>query len=419
MKCLKGLITGLLLFGFLLSACASPTSQPQTTQAPTQVVAVQTEQPNSEPIKIGGTLGISGVFATSAAQYQATYNLWADKVNKEGGLLGRPVKLIIYDDESTPATAQTLYQRLISEDKVDLLLAPYATALGAAVAPMADANKMILWNGGFVGIEQQMNSNWIFATYTSQEPTATKVLFDMIDNLPTDKKPQRVGILTVQNAYTLKVRDGYQGQGGVINFLKERGLEIVVNEEYAKDVTDVSALVQQVKNANVDMLIVLSAPNDGGLMARTLTEQNVKPNIVCYCGSQVTSLPYWKDLLPAGNYAFSTVLGWPTDNYNGVKELAAQFKEKFNLDEMPAYGPVAYAILQVLEQAVKGTGSLDQEKLREYLLTHEFDTAVGPIKYDQHGEASYNYALVQFVDGKNSIVWPKDRATASPIIPPP
>ena len=120
-------------FALLLGACSSGSSPSASTTA-SAPAASGSGAPSGEPIKIGGTLGLTGIFSGPSAGYKATYEYWAKEVNASGGLLGRPVELTIYDDESTPATAATLYQRLINQDKVDLLLAPYTTAVGGAVA---------------------------------------------------------------------------------------------------------------------------------------------------------------------------------------------------------------------------------------------------------------------------------------------
>lgn len=375
--------------------------------------------PSGEPIKIGGTLGLTGAFAGPSADYKLAYDLWLEQINAKGGLLGRPVEMIIYDDESTPATAQALYQRLINEDGVDLILAPYTTFIGGGIIPIAEANKMVLWNGGFVGIELFQNSDWVVGGYTYQEPDYPRAVFELVDSLPENERPKRVGIVTAQNPFTLVVRDGYQGQGGVIPRAEERGMEIVLNEEYPGNINDVSALIQQAKAADVELFFALTLPNDGFLMARTANELGFKPTIYCSCGSQVATLPAWRDLGEAGEGIMATAMAWPTDNYPGLDALFERLQQERGYQDMPAYGGVAYGILQVLEQAVEGVGSLDQEALRDYVTNRTFETANGPMAYDEHRIPAYNAILVQFINGQNRVVWPPERATGEPVIPMP
>ena len=371
------------------------------------------------PIKIGGTLGLTGAYSGPSAGYKAAYDYWLEQVNANGGILGRRVEMIIYDDESTPATAQSLYQRLINEDKVDLLLAPYTTAVGGAVLPIAQRSKMVLWNGGFVGIDLFKKSDWMVGAFTYQEPEYPRGIFEMIDEMPASERPRRVGILTEQNPFTLVVRDGYEGQGGVLNYAKERGMEVVLNEEYSPKATDVSGLIQRAKQANVEVFFALSLPNPAALIARTAHSLDFKPMIYCSCGSQVTTLPYWKDLGAAGNGVMATTMAWPTDDYPGIKELYEHLKRKLGYEELPAYATGGYAILQVLQQAVEGTGSLDQAKLREYVTGRTFQTVNGPMTYDEDGIPAFRELVVQYQKDHNEVVWPADRATGEAQIPMP
>src|SRR5215470_776753 len=105
-----------------------------------------------KPVVIGGTLGLTGILAEASSDYKAVYERWEKQINDKGGLLGRPVKLIVYNDESTPTVAQSLYNRLLDQDAVDLVLAPYTTFVGGAIVPIVMAQKKVLFNGGFVGI---------------------------------------------------------------------------------------------------------------------------------------------------------------------------------------------------------------------------------------------------------------------------
>ncbi|HSK95963.1 MAG TPA: ABC transporter substrate-binding protein, partial [Euzebyales bacterium] len=174
-----------------------------------------TPMPAGEPIRIGGTLGLTGTFAGPSAAAMAAYEYWAADVNASGGLLGRPVELVIYDDGSNPATARDLYRRLIDQDQVDLLLGPYGTRIGVAVLPLAEDNGMVLFNGGFAGLEHFRGTDWMVGAATYQEPDVARGVFELIDTLPWHRRPRRIGIATVRDPVTLRVRDGVDGEGGV------------------------------------------------------------------------------------------------------------------------------------------------------------------------------------------------------------
>ncbi|MQA84750.1 MAG: ABC transporter substrate-binding protein [Streptosporangiales bacterium] len=374
------------------------------------------ESPN-EPIIVGGTLGLSGDYATSSAAYKAAYDFWVNKVNSEGGLLGRKVKLIIYDDESNPTTAQQLYQRLINEDGADLLLAPYSTQVGGAIVPITERAGKVLWDGGFVSQELHARNKMIVTSWPYQDHQYGRPLFEYFKTLPAGERPKSLALVTAQNPFTLVVRTGYEGKEGVLNYAKQAGMRVVFDEEYDQKATDVTGLIQKAKATNPDVFIALSLPNDGALIAKTVHQQKFQPDFYCSCGSQVTTLPTWRDLGEAGNNVMSTTTAWPTQDNPGLEELAQHLEEKLDYQEMPAYGAGGLAILQVMEQAVEGTASLDQTRLRNYLNGRTFDTAVGELRYNPDGTLAFGALLTQFQDDHNEIIWPEEEATGKARVP--
>jgi branched-chain amino acid transport system substrate-binding protein len=367
------------------------------------------------PIVIGGTLGLTGAFAEPSTDYKAVYDLWLEKVNKKGGLLGRPVKMIIYNDESTPTVAQSLYNRLLDQDKVDLVLAPYTTFVGGSIVPIVMSHKKVLFNGGFVGINIfKNNKGWIIGSYNYQEPDYTRGVFELIKSLPENQRPKRAAIFTAQNPFTVVVRSGVDGKGGALNFAKEAGVQVVVDEQYPPNTTDFTGLVQKAKSANADILLQLGLPNDTLQVARTVAQQGYKPAILCTCGSQVTTLKGWAGLGEAAEYGFGTTIAWPTQPFPGIKELAELFKGR-GYATLPTYAIGGTAILEVLEQAVEGAKTLDQEKLKEFIHKHEFKTVGGNFKYQEDGTPVYSQIVLQYLKGKNEVVWPKQFRTAEPV----
>jgi len=372
---------------------------------------------DEKPVVVGGTLGLTGAFAGPSAEYKAVYDRWLDQVNKAGGLLGRPVKMTIYNDESTPTIAQSLYNRLIDQEHADLLLAPYTTVVGGAIVPIAMSHHMMLFNGGFVGINIFDNAKgWIVGTYTYQEPDYPRGIFELIKTLPEAQRPKRVAILTAQNPFTIVAREGFQGQGGALNFAKAAGMSVVVDEQYPPNTTDFTGLIQKAKAGNADLLIELGLPNDELQVARTVKQQDYKPTIFCICGSQMTTLPAWPKLGDAGEGVMGTTISWPNQPFPGLADLAAFFKAR-GYDALPSYGVVSQAILEVMTQAVNGAKTLDQEKLKTYIQSNTFHTVAGDIKYQPNGTPIYREVILQFLHGKNEVVWPAEYKTAVPIVP--
>ncbi|HLV59118.1 MAG TPA: amino acid ABC transporter substrate-binding protein [Natronosporangium sp.] len=371
-----------------------------------------------EPIIIGGTLGLTGAYSGPSAAYKAAYDLWVEQVNAEGGLLGRQVELRIYDDESNATTAQQLFQRLINDDEADLLLAPYTTAVGGAVVPLTERAEKILWNAGFVSAELHANSELLVTSWPYQEPEYPRPLFEYLKTLPEDERPTTLAVVTAQNPFTIVARDGYNGSGGVLNYAAELGMDVVYNEEYNQQATDLTALVQGAKDSGAEVFVGLSLPNDGALMARTVEQVDYRPEYYCQCGSQVVTLPNWEDLGSAGMNVFSTTTSWPgMADRPGLDELFAHFQQELGYDIMPAYGAGGYAILQVLQQAVEGAGTLDQQELREYLANNTFETAVGTLRYLDDGTTEFGAMLVQQQEDGAQLVWPSEVATAEVVAP--
>jgi branched-chain amino acid transport system substrate-binding protein len=428
------LVVPFVVLTVLLAACAANTEETTATTTTTAAPAATTTSvattnsvapdttagnvPSGEPIRIGGTLGLTGAFAGPSADYKVYYEAAAADLNARGGLLGRPVELILYDDESTQATAQALYERLVGEDNVDILLAPYTTFIGGSIVPIAKESGKVLVNAGFTGWEIARLYDRIFYTWTIQEPTYTKPFFDWLASLPEADRPQKMALLVAQNPFTIMERDGSGGELGVLNFAKDLGIEVVVNEEYAGGITDASPLLQKAKDAEADLLVVLGLPQDSILMARTAAEVGFEPAFYCTCGSTMTAFPVWQDLGAAGDYVFANAPAWSSDDFPGMTR-AVEIANDLGYAEMPPYAPMTLAAFQVLEQAVNGAGTVEPEALASYMYDNTFSTAVGEISFDEYGIPIYYGSLLQVQDGKNVKIWPLESATATGVYPRP
>jgi branched-chain amino acid transport system substrate-binding protein len=416
----------LLTLSLVAAACGddeadetTTTAAPATTAAPGTTAAPDTTAaPSGDPIRIGGTLGLTGAFAGPSEHYRTYYQAAADDLNARGGLLGRPVELILYDDESTQATAQSLYERLVAEDDVDVLLAPYTTFIGGSVIPILRDSGKLMVNAGFVGWEIARQTDNLFFTWSIQEPTYTKPFFDWLGSLSDAERPKRMALLTAQNPFTAMERTGSGGVGGVLNYAAEHGIEVVLDEEYPAAIEDPSPLLLRARDEDADLLVVLGLPQDSVLMARTAAEVGFNPDFYCTCGSTMNAFPVWKDLGDAGNYVFGNVPAWTSDPYPGMDQAIA-IATDLGLDEMPPYAPMTLAAFQVIEQAVNGAGTIEPQALIDYMYANTFQTAVGDLAFDEFGIPVYKGSLIQYVDGSNVKVWPPEEATAEPFYPRP
>ncbi|QBI20865.1 hypothetical protein ER308_15655 [Egibacter rhizosphaerae] len=378
------------------------------------------EPTDDEPIRIGGTLGLTGAFAQPSSQFQVAYEYWEDRVNEDGGILGRPVEMVIYDDESEVETAQDLYQRLMFEDEVDLLLGPFATGPGGAVITAVAGNDRVLWNDGFIGLELYIEheDNMInFLTYN--ELDYIQPLFDMLESLPEDERPERLGLATVQEPFQLMVRDGLEGEGGgVIEMAEELGIELVMDEEYPSGPADVGPMISEAQSADVEVFLNIGFPDDGTLFASTAHEEGFEPDVFCVCGSQVTVLPVWDDLGEAGEHVMGPTTGWPeSDDFAELDELYDVVQEELGTESIASTSIQGLTVLQVLEQAIEETGTVDEWELYDHVLDNTFETASGTLEFPDRTWPEDMSMLLQWQDGRNEAVWPEERATTEPIIP--
>lgn len=420
---LAGALVAAALVGVHVSAGAATTTGALVKQSVAGKIVLTSAPASSlkgkRPIVIGGTLGLTGAYSGPSTEYKYVYGLWQKQVNSSGhGLAGRPVKMIIYDDQSNPAVAQSLYERLLTQDKVDLVLAPYTTFVGGAVTPLVLSHQKLLFNGGYLGIKFFDDAKgWMIGSFTFQEPEFTLSLFNLISQMPKSNRPQRIGVLTAQNPFTIVARDGSNGKGGVLNYAKRWGINVVMNEEYPAATTNMTPLIQEAKQKKVDLLIALSLPNDAALIARTVKQLDFHPRMYCSCGSWVTTLPYWPDLGDAGNFVIATSTMFTNQPNRGLGALAAAY-QKLGKPTVPVYAAAGYAILQVLQQAVDATNGVNQGKLRSYILTHRFRTANGSFKYKQNGTPGFSALVLQWQSGRNVVLWPKKWATGGIAYPP-
>lgn len=362
-----------------------------------------------KPIVVGAALSLTGEYGRTGEWYKLGYELWAEQANKTG-LLGRPVKLIIYDDQSDPTTAANLYEKLITVDKVDLLLGPYSSAIVFSASSVSEKYGKVMIEGGGNSLKIfSRGYKYLFLTLPGLAENITKGLFDYIDQLPSDKKPSTIAIINADDLFPKAIASGAE------MYAKKLGLKIVLHEEYTKGATDLTPVLTKVKNANPDVLIGGTYFPDAVLIVKTLKQLNYKPKIVFLTVGP--AMPEFWETLKYDAQGISGESWWePTAPWLGVKDFVEAFKQKFGKD--PDYhAACAYAAGQVLQQAVEGVGSFDQDAIANYIRTHTMNTIVGPLKYTEAGYPTLGPLLIQWQNGTRVIIMPKEAATGQMIYP--
>jgi len=379
----------------------------------------QTKSAKTEKIRIGTAISLSGPYSAGAGMTQIpNYNMWVEEVNAKGGLLIKklnkriPVELITYDDKSDIGTAVKLVEKLILEDKVDLLLPPWGTAMHFAIAPVV--NKY-----GYPVMGPTVSSEKLreiahkvpyFFGILNMPREQGAALADLCDELGVKK----VALIYVADAY------GIEWTGKVAPDLGLKKLDVVTLKSYPLDVKDLSPLLKTIKAAEVDALLCMSYPNDTFLITKQAKELGLNPKLF-YLGVGV-AFPVYKQMF-GGPDAVEGIMGagaWnPRVPYPGAKEYFERHVKRWNKEPDRWASAFAYASLQILEQAIEKVGSIDRKKIRDTIATQTFPTVIGPVRFEGGFNVQSPGEIGQWQKGEFEVVAAKEKRTAKPIFPKP
>ena len=386
----------------------------------------------AEPIKIGCSMAMTGGVAGIGKQILIALEIWRDQVNKKGGLLGRPVELDCYDDQSSPANVPGIYTKLIDIDKVDLLIGPYATNMVAPAIPVVmQKGKMT------VGIlANAANHEFHYPRYFSMNATGPdperSYSTGFLDIAMAQKpKPQTIALVGADAEYGRNAIDGTRKNAA------EAGLKVLYDRNYPPNITDCTPVMRAVEAVHADIVFVAAYPPDTVCIVRAASEVGVTAKIFggALVGLGITSVklqlgPLMNGMINNTVFAPAKTLLTPES-----EALIAAYQERAakeqGVDPLGyVFPPFGYAAGQVLAAAVTATQSLDPEKLAQWLHTHPVKTILREITYNPDGEWSESGRLfTQFrhvVPGDvdqyrttdhEAIVWPAKYKTADFIYP--
>jgi branched-chain amino acid transport system substrate-binding protein len=407
-----------LVAAVLVAACAPPATAPRqetTGQAGTArdtSAAPAATQATGQEIVIGGTAALTGPFAEPGRWYQRVYEWYFKELNARGGLLGRPVRVLLYDDESDPNKAAQFYERLLTVDKVDLLIGPYPTPTGAAVIPIAERNGMVLVQGGTAtaSLLRGQKNKYTFTAATFLDTDWARGWLEWMGTLPQADQPRTFAVFTLNSPFTLGI------QRGLLPQLQQMGATAVVDEVYDQGTTDFTAVVQKAKAANAEAAALLSYYPDSVLLTRTMAELGYKPKTSFNAIS--SNLPTWTaDLKELGESAFSPAQVLPDVANKDVERLVDFLRLELNTETISAQAGWAITTAQILHAGVEGCGKIDQDCIANWLRSNTIDTASGPITFDQEGIPEYRSMLTQVQNGRVVPVFPPEVAKAPAIYP--
>ena len=386
----------------------------------------------AEPITIGFGMALTGGLAPNGRAALLAMQMWEVDINAKGGLLGRPVKLVYYDDQSSPPTVPGIYTKLLDVDKVDLVVSGYGTNMIAPALPV-----IMQHNRTFLGLfGLTVNREFNYPSYFSIVPTGgpqpdqafAKGFFEVA--MAQNPKPATIAFAWADSEFAHAATDGARAVA------KEAGLKIVYDRSYPPTTNDYSPIVRGVQAAKPDVVFVASYPPDTVGIVRAANEVGLKAKLFGggMVGLQSTAIKTQLGPLMNGivDYDFWLPLGAMAtpEAMDFLKRYQAK-SATAGVDLLGYYlPPFAYADMQVLQQAVEGAGSLDQQKLADYMHNHTFKTVVGDIAFGPSGEWTESRVLVvqfqnvkgngveQFRDAKVEVVlYPPSLKTGNLIYP--
>jgi branched-chain amino acid transport system substrate-binding protein len=382
MRGLHKLVQSLLLRLFVLTASA--------------LLMVGAAARAAEPIKIGFGVSLTGGLASSGKAHLLGMQIWAEEVNAKGGLLGRPVQIIYYDDQTNAANVPAIYAKLLDVDKVDLLVG-HATNLIVAALPMIIERKKVV----MTLLAYASNAKLKYPRYFQSAPFGgdygeiSKNFFEVAKTIKPE--PTTVALVGADAEFSNNVLTGARANAPKYN------LKIVYDRLYPPSTLDFAPIVRAVAATNPDIVLVASYPTDSVGMVRAATEIGLKTSLF---GGAMVGMQY-ASFLGQLSEKLNRVVNYhlyvpsPTLNFPGIESFLRKYQERApgaGTDPLGFYQPpFAYAAMQVLEHAITATAGVDDDKLAQYIHKNPFQTIVGEIRFDESGEwATPRLLVVQF-----------------------
>jgi branched-chain amino acid transport system substrate-binding protein len=373
--------------GLIGSAALATTSLPAIAQG-------------SGPIKIGFGMALSGGLAAGGKAALVAYQIWAEEINAKGGLLGRKVELVHYDDQSSPATVPGIYTKLLDIDKVDIVISGYATVPTAAAMPVIMQRQKV-----FLSLfALAANDKFKYDRYFQLQPNGPEAKYEFSRGffelaMALDPKPTTVAMTGADAEFSILALEGARENA------KKHGLKIVYDRTYPPNTIDYTPIVRSIKSVNPDLVFYASYPPDSSGLIKATHEVGLNARMLGggMIGLQFAALKTQLAAMLNNVVYYDLYLPEPTMKFPGVEQFLVRYRERAasaGVDPLGLYiPPFAYAEMQILEAAVTAAGSLDDAKIADKLRTTTFQTVVGDIKFGDRGEwAEPRILLAQFHD---------------------
>jgi branched-chain amino acid transport system substrate-binding protein len=351
------------------------------------VAVVTTASAQQQPITIGFSMALTGPLSALGKQALLGMKIWEEDTNASGGLLGRPVKLVFYDDQSNPSTVPGIYTKLLDADKVDIVMGPYATNMIAPAMPVVmQKGKVFI---GLFGLD--VNHAFNYPKYFAMIPTGPDTKASFTEGVfqaaaKQNPKPQTVSLVAADAEFANNACAGARDNA------KKYNMNVVYDKTYPPATTDFTPIVRAIQAANPDIAIICSYPLDSVGMVKAVNEVGFKPKMIggAMVGLQATVFKNQLGPLLNGFINYETWVPDKRMTYAGTEDFFKKYQARAGaegVDPLGYYlGGWGYADMQIITQAIKGANSINDDKLAEYMRANTFKTIHGDIKFGKNGE---------------------------------
>jgi branched-chain amino acid transport system substrate-binding protein len=385
-----------------------------------------------KPLTIGFGMALTGGLAPNGKAALVAMQIAEEDINARGGLLGRPVKLIYYDDQSNPSTVPGLYTKLLDVDKVDIVVSGYGTNMIAPAMPIVMQKDRTFFSLFGLAVNSEFHYPRYFSVLPAGGPKPKEAFAEGFFEvaMAQNPKPQTLALVGGDAEFPRNAMEG------VRNIAKRVGIKLVYDKTYPPTTADYTPIVRAIAATNPDIFFACSYPPDSVGLIRASSETGFKPKIYGggMVGLQATAIKTQLGPLLNGIVVYDFWLPWAGFATDEAREFLKRYQAKSAAAGVDLLGyylpPYGYALMQVVEQAVKGAGGTDDAKLAEFARKNTFKTIVGDFKFNADGEWETAKVLAvqfqgvqgngvdQFRDPKTEVIlWPTEYATGKTIYP--
>jgi branched-chain amino acid transport system substrate-binding protein len=367
---------------------------------------------NSDTVTIGASLPLTGEFSQGGLDTQRGYETWVEMTNEAGGLLGKPVKILVKDDATTQDTAVSNYNNLISKDKVDLLLGSQSSLLNIPASAVAEKNKMLFVCPSCASPDMfSRGFNYIFFSQQAVASDQAKMFATWIASLPIEQRPKTAAYPALDDPFAGPAVEGAE------KILSAAGIRTVYKDQYPSTTKNFDSVVNAMKDAGAEMVVQGAQFEDGVNMIRSMNRAGYKPSIV-YQSSSPTYGQQYLDGVGEQNAegVFSSASYSPIAQTADNAEFVKRYAQKFG-GTPPEDAADGFAAAQVVAAAVNAVGSYDdQAKLADWLRANTVETVLGPLSWNTDGSPKGEFLVGQWQGGVSQVVLPTEVATSDKVL---